>query len=150
MNFTINSICFSWYGTNIQFRTRILLDNTSSLLFQTENRIRLLTWAYPQAFLDAFWSNIIKMIHSDIIAKASNFPFKKQTSFFIHYELSSHKDGWFNMETIWAGSLYMPKMPNCCQALLARAVWNNQLLLAFLWVWVPVVAPRCHYFYFYM
>ena len=93
----------------------------TSLLFQTENRGRLPTWANPKLFWTLSGQNIKKMILSDNIAKALSFPFKKQmgskskclkseSSFFlVHCELSSHKDGWFNMKTIWAGSLLMPK-----------------------------------------
>ena len=64
-----------------------------------------------QAFLTPFRPKYQKLMHSGVKAKASSLQIKQISTFPVHYELSPCKDGRFNMETLRAGRILMPKRP---------------------------------------
>ena len=88
INSSINSIYFSWYGSDNQVTTGIQLDQRGSLLFPADDRVWVPTWVNAQTFLTPFRSKYRKMIHSGVIAKASSLLIKKTDFHFFPYLMS--------------------------------------------------------------
>ena len=88
INFSINSINLSRYGSDKQITTRIQLEQRDFLLFPDDDRVWVPTWASAKTFLTPFQPKYRKMINSGVIANASSLLTKKADFHFFPYIMS--------------------------------------------------------------